>query len=178
VVVPTPLVVTVNVALVAPAAMVTLAGTVAEVLLLVNVTTAPLAGAALPNVTVPVADAPPISVVGLSDTDESVAGLMVRMAPWVALYVAEIVTWVDVATAVVVNAKVALVAPAATVTLAGTVAEGSLLVSVTTAPPVGAAPFSVTVPVEDAPPSTVEGLKETEESVDGFTVNVVPCVVL
>ena len=48
--------------------------------------------------------------------------------------------------------KVVLVLPAGTVTLAGTVAAAVLpLVSVTTAPPEGAASFKVTVPVEDVP---------------------------
>jgi hypothetical protein len=79
----------------------------------------------------------------------------------------------------VVTAKVALFDPAARVTLAGTVAaEVLLLVSVTTAPPVGAALLNVTVPVEDAPPSTVGGLKETEATVTvaGFTVIVTVAV--
>jgi|SRR5271157_4819555 len=69
-------------------------------------------------------------------------------------------------TAVVVTVKVAVVAPAATVTLAGTVAEALLLPSVTAAPPVGAALLKVTVPVEEAPPVTVVGFKLTEDSAD------------
>ena len=44
-------------------------------------------------------------------------------------------TWVDAATALVRTLKVALAAPAGTVTLEGTVAVASLLVSETTAPP-------------------------------------------
>ena len=52
----------------------------------------------------------------------------------------------------------ALVAPAATVTLAGTVAAAVLLdVSVTIEPPAGAALFSVTVPLALAPPTTEAG---------------------
>jgi hypothetical protein len=61
--------------------------------------------------------------------------------------------------------NVALVAPAPTVTLAGTVATAVLLfVRVTKTPPVGAAPFSATVPVDVPPPVTVAGLSVTEES--------------
>ena len=71
-----------------------------------------------------------------------------------------------------VTAKVALVAPAATVTDAGTVAAAVLLlVRVTTAPPAGALPFSVTVAVLFAAPVTVAGFSETEESAGGLTVS-------
>jgi hypothetical protein len=62
----------------------------------------------------------------------------------------------------VVAAKVAVVAASATVTLAGTVASTvSVENNDTTRPPTGAAPFSVTVPVEAFPPSTGEGEKDT-----------------
>src|SRR5438445_625349 len=76
-----------------------------------------------------------------------------------------IVTVVEVATAVVVTLKVALVAPAPTVTLDPTWADGSLLERVTTAPPAGAAPLSVTVPVELFPPVTLVGLTVKEDRV-------------
>src|SRR5689334_16071098 len=72
---------------------------------------------------------------------------------------------VVVVTAVVVAENVALVCPAATVTLAGTVATAVLLLpSSTVAPPVGAAPFSVTVPCELPPPVTLGGVMDTEET--------------
>jgi hypothetical protein len=62
--------------------------------------------------------------------------------------------------------------PAGTVTVAGTVAEAELLVSVTTRPPAGARPVSVKVPVEDFPPTTADGLSTRPLSVGGFTTSV------
>ncbi|HYS23444.1 MAG TPA: hypothetical protein VER56_05875, partial [Candidatus Eisenbacteria bacterium] len=60
------------------------------------------------------------------------------------------VTAVDAVTVLVLTGKVTLVAPAATVTLAGTLPAAVLLLeSVTSAPPDGAGPLNVTVPVED-----------------------------
>ena len=75
------------------------------------------------------------------------------------------VTGVDAATALVLTVKVVPVLPAATVTLAGALAAALLLDSVTSAPPVGAGPLSVTVPVEGVPPVTLAGLKLSEEAV-------------
>src|SRR5436190_24326744 len=78
------------------------------------------------------------------------------------------VTVVDAVTALVLTVNVALVAPAATVTLEGTVATDVLLLeSATCAPPDGAGPLSVTVPVEESPPVTVVGLSDSEVSVRG-----------
>ena len=69
------LVVTVNVALVAPAATVTLDVTLAAaVLLLESVTCTPPAGAGPLSETVPMEEFPPVTFVGLSDTEESVGG--------------------------------------------------------------------------------------------------------
>src|SRR6266403_6413110 len=74
------------------------------------------------------------------------------------------VTFVDAATALVPTANVAVVAPAATVTLEGTVAAAVLLLeSATVAPPAGAGPLSVTVPVEEFPPTTLVGFSASEE---------------
>jgi len=70
------------------------------------------------------------------------------------------VAGVAVDTTVVVMENVAVVCPAATVTLAGTAATVALLLpSVTTAPPAGAALLSVTVPCELTPPATLLGFK-------------------
>src|SRR2546429_2323603 len=61
------------------------------------------------------------------------------------------VTAVDAVTTLVLTVKVALVAPAGTVTLEGTVTAAVLLLeSATCAPPAGAAPLNVTVPVEQS----------------------------
>src|SRR3989442_15046462 len=69
---------------------------------------------------------------------------------------------VDAVTALVVTVNVTLVAPTGTVTLAGTEAAELLLDSVTCAPPAGAGPPSVTVPVELLPPVTLGGLSASE----------------
>ncbi len=168
----TALVLTVNVALVAPAAIATLDGVLATfVLLLESVTTAPPEGAAPLRVTVPVEEFPPMTLVGFTESEESVgagggAGVTVSEADLVTpLYIPEMVTVVDAATALVLIVNVALVAPAATVTLDGVLAVVLLLERVTTAPPEGAAPLSVTVPVEEFPPVTLVGFTETEERV-------------
>src|SRR5204862_155233 len=85
------------------------------------------------------------------------------------------VTGVDAATVLVLIVKVAVVLPAGTVTLEGTLAAALLLESVTCAPPAGAAPLSVTVPVDDCtPPTTLVGFNVSEETVGrggGVTVS-------
>jgi hypothetical protein len=90
--------------------------------------------------------------------------------------VAVIVTLDDEVVALVVTAKVAVVLPAAIVTLAGTLATRVLLVfSVMAAPPVGAALLMLTRPVADVPPTTLVGLTDRDES---FTVVIVNVAVL
>src|SRR2546425_12450394 len=91
----------------------------------------------------------------------------------VLLYEAEILTVVEKITRDVFTLKVALVAPSGTVTLAGTVAAALLLERETRAPPLGAGPFSVTVPVEDpsGPPRTLAGVSDSEEWAGGSTVS-------
>jgi hypothetical protein len=72
---------------------------------------------------------------------------------------AEMVAVVVVETEVVATVNLAVVAPAATVTIAGTVAYPLLEDRVTINPPVGAARLMVTVPVDDPPPVTDVGDK-------------------
>jgi hypothetical protein len=136
----TELVVTVNVVEVAPAGTVTLQSTcAAAVSLLESATCAPPEGAAALKVTVPVEDSePPTTVAGLTVKEARVGegggcGVTVREAVWVTPPKdAEMVTQVDVATALVVTVNVADVLPAGTVTLEGTCAAAvSLLESAT-----------------------------------------------
>jgi hypothetical protein len=89
----------------------------------------------------------------------------------VPLYDADIVEEVEIRTADVLTVKVALVAPAGTVTVEGTVAAPVLLLeSVTCAPPAGAGALKVTVPVDDCkPPTTPVGFNVSEETVGSGT---------
>jgi len=75
------------------------------------------------------------------------------------------VTGVEAVTVVVLTVNVPLVYPAMTVTLDGTVAADALLERLTTAPPLGAAPLRVTVPVDEDPPLTLVGLSASVDSV-------------
>ena len=75
------------------------------------------------------------------------------------------VTAVGVPTALVLTAKVAVVVPDAIVKVAGTVATAVLsLDRLTTAPPVGAAPLNITVPVDEVPSVTAVGFKLTDDT--------------
>src|SRR5712671_2545402 len=75
---------------------------------------------------------------------------------------------VDMKTIDVFTVKVALVLPAGTITLEETLAAPLPLESITCAPPAGAGPLSVTVPVEDcSPPMTLVGFNVSEERVGG-----------
>src|SRR5438034_7250768 len=78
------------------------------------------------------------------------------------------VTFMEENTILVLTVKLALMEPAGTVTLDGTLATPLLLESATCAPPEGAGPLKVTVPVEDpmsGPPITLGGFSVSEASV-------------
>jgi hypothetical protein len=163
---------TVNDALLSPAGMNTLLGTLAAPLLLERMTCTPPAGAGALNVTVPLEDCkPPTTLVGFSVSEVSVGAgggtgctvsEAVRLTP---PYAPEMVTAVDAATALVLTVNVALVAPAATVTLAGTRATVVLLLeSATCAPPVGAGRLNVTAPVDAFPPTTLVGFNASDDN--------------
>jgi hypothetical protein len=93
----------------------------------------------------------------------------------------EIVTGVLVATGVVIMLKLAEELPAGIVTVParGTCATSVLpLCRLTVAPPVGAAPFNLTVPVEVFPPTTVAGFRVSDCSDAALIVKLVWMVVL
>ena len=73
-------------------------------------------------------------------------------------YDALTVTGVEAVTTLVVIVKLALLAPAATVTLTGTVAGPVPAERATTAPPVGAGLVRVTLPIALSPPTTELGV--------------------
>jgi hypothetical protein len=168
--------VTVKVKEVAPVATVTKVGTVAAaVLLLMRLTllceVVPAAGPFSVTVAVEFAT-PPTTLVGRRLRETTWAGLIVSVAVWeTPLRMPVMVTLVTAPTALVVTLKVAVVAPAGTVTLAGVTAEKLLSDRVTAAPPAGATPFKVTVPVEEVPPITLSGLMLTAKSAGGLMVS-------
>jgi hypothetical protein len=169
----TKFVVILNVAVVAPALTRTGDVTItAEPLLLVTVTYNPPVGAAALSVIVPVDDTPPTTLVGATVID-SRSGNTVRVAVWVAPpYTAEMTTGVGAETVLVVIVTIADVVPAGMVTGVVTAATAGLeLLSAIGAPPVGAGPASVRVPVDDTVPNTVGGTRVTEAS-GGVTLNV------
>jgi len=177
----TPVVVILKLALVAPAATVTLAGMPATVVLLLDsVTTAPPAGAAEVKVTVPVLPAPPTTLAGLTVSVDRVGAAATGFTVNTAVRVmppklAEMVGAVEAVTVDVAIVKVALVAPAATVTLAGTLATALELLRLTTAPPAGAPEVSVTVPCDELPPTTELGARLTADKLATGGGGGVPC---
>ena len=166
---------------VAPAATVTLVGTVAaEVFELDSNTVTPPVPAASVSVTVPVPVWPLAMVLGLTDTLLSAAGGGVMVIPEVAstvLYEAVKVTGVELPTVPAVTVKVADVDPCGIVTLDGTLAAVLFeLLSDTTAPPLPAAAVRVTVPVPVCPLAIELGLTEMPLRAPGSGLIVTPKV--
>jgi len=177
----TDVVVTVKLALDEPAGTVTLAGTLVAVEFSLSDTTAPPLGAGPLKVTVPVDELPPVTLVGLTETDDNDAegggggGPCVTVisvnwnAPSIAAESCTVVVWLGN----VETVKVALVAPPGTVTLDGTLAErGRKLWRLIATPFGGAGPPSLTVPVADAPPTTLVGLTVSDVSGGSVGYNV------
>jgi len=163
-------VLTLNVALVAPAAKFTVDGADAPATLLVMVTLRPPLGAGPLSTTVPVAFAwPPTTEMGaieslLMVTGLTVADAVLMVAPWVAV----MVTGLEAVTGDVLTKNVALVAPGGTVTVLGTRNKLlSLVERLTPVPPVGAGPVSFTAPLADVPPRIDEGLTLTDDNATG-----------
>ena len=156
---------TVNVAVVAPEATVTVPGTDATPALeLLRVTTAPDGPAGPVRVMVPVELIPPNTDVGFREMDESDVGVIVSLAVrFVPPRPAVIVATVWASTPEVVTLKVADTLPAGTLTVVGTVAAWLSEESVIVTPAGPASPTSVTVPVDEVPPRTVVGLNMSDE---------------
>ena len=133
----------------------------------------PLEGAGPLRVTVAVELFPPTTVDGFKVTERRLIGFNVSTLDTdVPFRLALIVADVFWTTTVVFTTNVAVVFPPLTVTFAGTSALEEVLDNVTAIPDVGAAPLSVTVPVDGEPPVTVAGLTDMESKIAGLTVKV------
>src|SRR5438067_2230852 len=136
--------------------MVTPTGTKATVPVVQSSIPMPPTGAAVLTVTVPVMVDSDLTLVGLTETETSetaAEGLIVSDAVLLTpLEVAVIVTILVEPIGLVFTEKVAAALPAGTMIDAGTVAKVLLL-------------DRVTVPAEDEPPETLEGLTETDAKV-------------
>jgi hypothetical protein len=168
----TALVAIVNVAFVCPCRTVTDAGTVATAVLLdSSVTAVPPAGAGAAMVIVPVEDTLPRTELGLAETYTLLAGPTTNDAVWVAPFrVAVMFPLTSVCVAVVVTVNVPVVAPAAIVAAVGTVALAFVDANAIDRPAAGAGLLMVTVPVEEAGPTTDVGLSANAESTGALTV--------
>ena len=149
---------TLKVAEVLPAGIVTAEGAEANPELTDRATTRPPDGAAEVIVTVPVLDYPPTTLAGLNVNDLSVGAITVSVAVFeMPPSVAVKVTVEFASTALVLTGKLADVFPDGTVMVVATLSDFELMESLTSIPPDGAGPPSITVPVDDVPPATVAG---------------------
>ena len=161
----TAFVVILNVEDVEPAGIVTVAGTVALVVLDSSFATAPPAGAGPLSATVAVEATPPATVPGcrvkLDNTDGLIAIVVVTEIPFAAaVIVAE--TWLVWVLVVTLNVVVAL--PASMVTVAGTTTAALLDLRVTVKPPTGADEVRLIVPTALVPPTRDCGCTEIFDS--------------
>jgi hypothetical protein len=132
-------------------------------------TAIPPAGAALLSVTVAVTGFPPVTVSGVSTSDDGVTtggGPTVIVPFWpMPAIVAKMFTGVEVDAGLELIGKFALIAPVGTVTVAGTASGTVVRVKprpsftdmFTTTPPGGAAFVKWTTPSGDCPPVTAVG---------------------
>ena len=147
-----------NVAVVAPAATITVERGPADGLELASMITTPPAGAFPSSVTLAEPTTPPLIVVGLAVSAVSAGGFTITVTDFeTPPQLAVMTTGVDTVTGFVAIAKLEeALAPAATVTLAGGMATAGLAdVSVTTVPAAGAKPSSVTEPLVMALPPAI-----------------------
>jgi hypothetical protein len=162
---------TVNVRLIEPAGTVTVAGTVTPARLLESETTIPPVGALLLNVTVPVELLLPTTLDGATETDANRPARTAKAPVTLdAPVLAVTTTPVSVETAFVLTVKIASCEPAATVTVAGTVAAASLESRLMTNPPTGAFVSRLTIPVAVLPPATPAGEMVMTETRGAVTV--------
>ena len=126
----------------------------------------------------PVIEPPPITLVGLAETDE-IDGARTVSAPVFVTppYTAEMFAVTFAATAVVVIEKLYEEYPAGIVPVAAIVAAALSLDSVTVTPPAGAAPVRYTYRVAELPPDTDAGLRVTLDRAVGLIDNAAVLVV-
>lgn len=149
-----------------PAGIVVRAGTMATALLLASVTSRPPSGAGAETVTVPITCDPPTIDIDDSDSFCSERRPTVSVAVRVtSMYVAVMIATPFTEVAAVCMSNVPEVDPDAIVMDAGAVASDvSLLDTVTTTPPDGAAAVNAIVPVTVFPPATDVEDNEMPES--------------
>lgn len=166
---------TMKVVVLEPAVTVALGGTVATAVeVLESVTLVPPLAAGPLSVIVAIAGLPPRTALGLNERAVTLGAFTVSQPERVRLlYEAVMLALPEEETGMLVTLKVAVVNPPATVTLSGTVARDVLLLdNLTRMPAVGARPVSVTVPVEELPPTTEVGFSTSELRRGAVTVKV------